>query len=189
MYFVWALAMCLVAAGCSKDNDDATNSIEKTYADDDFVMTERNIKEKMIGKWEITQLRTYDGAWIHQEAKDLGTMKNVTVRADGTGELFGMEGVHWRVGKDTLVVSSLCLVGYSADGKISIPIPLGSGNNYGIARSEAESTLKNLDFVYAVKTELREMVRMRVLKMEKDYFRFEQLDKSMAAMCDLRRLK
>ena len=48
LLWMMALGMCLVAAGCSKSDDGL--DIDKTYAEDDFVMNERNIKEKLVGE-------------------------------------------------------------------------------------------------------------------------------------------
>lgn len=166
-YLMMAL-VALTIASCSKSETET--GIEKTYADDDFVMTERNFKEKLIGTWNLDEVQYlgYKG-WVKKSTAELGDVATLRVKADGSGELLGLEGVKWRVCKDTIVVSSTVLKG--TDNKGYSFEPLGTLWPYGSSRQHAEEMLKQIWGNDAkITIEQTEYLRGRIIKMEKDYF-------------------
>ena len=189
--FLWAMALVMAGAvcSCSKSDDDGGNNagIEKTYADDDFLMTERNIKEKLIGDWEITYLKKCDEVWVEYSAADLGALKDVTVRADGTGELFGLEGVHWSVADNVVTISSQYLVCSSSGLASHLSILLGNYDGYGMKRSDAEAYFNSIESGLTFSTELMETYKVKVRNMEKDFFDIYQIGERYNAQIRLKR--
>lgn len=183
--------MLIIATGCSK-NDDGIN-IDKTYADDDFTKNQRNIKEKLIGSWEFEELkwRYFDDPSITKSGSELGDLKYLKVKTDGSAELLGMEGVKWRMEENDIIVSRKYLVGKSADGLSSLYISLGSGNYFGEKRSEAEKELKSVFPGGTITTEELDIVRLRVKEMQLNYFNLEKTGKTYGAItsanCKIRR--
>lgn len=190
--FLWALALMMTGAMCScskSDSDDGGNDagIENTYADDDFLMTERNIREKLVGEWEVQELMTYDSktGWTTKAASELGSLKNVTMKADGSCVFLGKEDAHWRVGKDTLVVSCLYLVGRFPEGSVTKEV--STQINSEVSKAYAESVIRENFPDATISYEQREAIRLRVTKMDKDGFAFREPDVTMATTMTMKR--
>lgn len=167
-YLMMALA-AMILAGCSKD--DGMN-IDKTYANDDFTMTERNIKEKLVGTWTIDEVKYSNyGSWVNKSSADLGSAAQLKAKADGSGELLGLENVKWRVSKDTIVVSCNWVCCTLSDGASQSFLPIGTMWPYSMTRDQAMSDAKkNFGNETKITTESREYLRGRIIKMDKDYF-------------------
>ena len=190
----WGALMCLVTTvsmtACGSDDDNSNSGgMEKTYADDDFVMTDRNIKEKLVGDWGITYLKRYedDLGWVEYTEANIGSLKNAVFRGDGSGEIFGLEDVHWAVADGIVTISSLYLICTSPDAGGTLSIPLGSGNEYGVKRSDAEATVNSIRPNATFSTELRETLKFKVRKMEKDFFNLYQVGERWNAEITLKR--
>ena len=167
-YLMMAL-VALTIASCSKDDG---FGIDKTYADDDFTMNERNIKEKLVGSWTIDDVQYSDyGSWVTKSSADLGNAAQLKAKADGSGELLGLENVKWRVSKDSIVVSCNWVCCTLSDGKSQSFLPIGTMWPYSMKRDQAMSDAKqHFGNDAKISTELREYLRGRIIKMDKDYF-------------------
>lgn len=194
LLLVTCLMMAAGMTSCSKDSDNdgaVSNGAEKTYADDDFLLTERNIKEKLIGTWEISKLSTYSKStgWITKTAADLGELGTMRLNADGSGELLGLDGVHWRVGKDTLVISSMFITVQTKieNTTTTMHLPLYVNDKYGYTRETILSELRESYSEDKYNIEMYEYKRMKVNRMEKDFFDLREIGKSMGDICELRR--
>lgn len=102
--FALLVVVCLV--GCGSDEKD---DFEKFYADDDFVMTDRNIQEKIIGSWMIDAQMT-NGQW--SEVRDSAVKANnlFTVRKDWSCDCYDFIDSKARVSNDTIILSVYCLL-------------------------------------------------------------------------------
>ena len=81
----------IVPTSCGKDDP---YDIDKTYAADDFVKTDRNIREKLVGKWLIEEMK-YQGKYY--SAQELGSAHNAWFRADGTCDFLSLAEARWSV--------------------------------------------------------------------------------------------
>jgi hypothetical protein len=81
----------IVPTSCSKDDP---YDIDKTYAADDFVKTDRNIREKLVGKWLIEEMETSSKIYSAQE---LGSAHNAWFRADGSCDFLSLPDARWSV--------------------------------------------------------------------------------------------
>ena len=98
---ILALTLTIVLpTSCSKDDD--PYSIEKTYADDDFVKTDRNIREKLTGKWLIEEMK-YNGKTYY--AQELGSAHNAWFRADGTCDFLSLPEARWSVADKVVTIT------------------------------------------------------------------------------------
>jgi hypothetical protein len=189
--FLFITLILLSATGCTKNEDEY--EISKIYADNDFTWSQNNIKEKIIGSWEFEELnyRFSNQPWITKTASDLGDFKYLKVKADGTGELLGMEGVKWRMQGCDIIVTRNYLVGKSSDGYGEVVVPLGSGNGFGMKRSDAEEFIKSELKGATITTQSMDLVRLKVSEMLLNYFMLELNGKANDGMtglnCKLRR--
>lgn len=87
----------VVPTSCSKDDP---YDIDKTYAADDYVKTDRNIREKLVGKWLIEEMKDSHKRYTSQE---LGSAHNAWFRADGTCDFLSLQDAKWSV-------ENLCVV-------------------------------------------------------------------------------
>lgn len=85
---------------CSKDDD--PYSIEKTYAADDFVKTDRNIREKLTGQWLIEEMTDSHKRYTSQE---LGAAHNAWFRADGTCDFLSLPEARWSVADKVVTIT------------------------------------------------------------------------------------
>lgn len=98
---ILALTLTIVLpTSCSKDDD--PYSIEKTYADDDFVKTDRNIREKLTGKWLIEEMTDSHKRYTSQE---LGAAHNAWFRADGTCDFLSLPEARWSVADKVVTIT------------------------------------------------------------------------------------
>lgn len=95
-----AMAATTLPTSCSKDED--PYSIEKTYADDDFVKTDRNIREKLTGKWLIEEMTDSHKRYTSQE---LGAAHNAWFRADGTCDFLSLPEARWSVADKVVTIT------------------------------------------------------------------------------------
>lgn len=95
-----AIAATTLPTSCSKDDD--PYSIEKTYADDDFVKTDRNIREKLTGKWLIEEMKDSHKRYTSQE---LGAAHNAWFRADGTCDFLSLPEARWSVADKVVTIT------------------------------------------------------------------------------------
>jgi hypothetical protein len=86
------MLIIIVPTSCSKEDD--PYHIDKTYAADDFVKTDRNIREKLVGKWLIEQMKVGHTTY---SAQDLGSGHNAWFRADGTCDFLSLAEARWSV--------------------------------------------------------------------------------------------
>lgn len=139
-----ALMMCLVmAAGCSKDDSDEF-AFERQYAEDNFKLTEGNIREKIVGEWTFEELsfQPYGEKWIDSNPEELSDVaKVVKFRPDGTGEFLGMVDMHWQVEGRDLILKQAFLCAYDKNGKALGGVQLSNGI-LGTTREKAEQRLK-----------------------------------------------
>lgn len=110
-------ALAVVLAGCGSDED----GLERTYADDDFVLTERNIREKVIGKWEIAE-QMVNGKWEAITDSFVLANKYLSMRADGSCILFSLKDAKYRVSNDSVYISVLGLFVENTYGSLWRPI-------------------------------------------------------------------
>lgn len=141
--WMMALGMCLVAAGCSKGDDGL--DIEKTYAEDDFVMNERNIKEKLVGEWWLESFRVLNPvsrSWNEYNKESLpDVMKTVKIRADGTSEFIGFYDVHWQLDGKDIIIQSAYLYACDEHGDLQGGFLLSDGW-WGLPRYNATESLR-----------------------------------------------
>lgn len=97
---ILALTLTIVLPSCSKDDD--PYSIDKTYAADDFVKTDRNIREKLTGKWLIEEMK-YNGKIY--SAQELGAAHNAWFRADGTCDFLSLPEARWSVADKVVTIT------------------------------------------------------------------------------------
>ena len=95
-----AMAATTLPTSCSKDDD--PYSIEKTYAADDFVKTDRNIREKLTGKWLIEEMTDSHKRYTSQE---LGAAHNAWFRADGTCDFLSLPEARWSVADKVVTIT------------------------------------------------------------------------------------
>lgn len=95
-----AMAAIVLPTSCSKDDD--PYSIEKTYAADDFVKTDRNIREKLTGKWLIEEMTDSHKRYTSQE---LGAAHNAWFRADGTCDFLSLPEARWSVADKVVTIT------------------------------------------------------------------------------------
>lgn len=183
--FLWAMALVMAGAvcSCSKSDDDG---FEMTYADDDFIMTPRNIKEKLIGEWEFESLMIYNGGWEKLSADELGEAKDATIRSNGTCDLLCLDGAEWSMSGDTITVSSLCMIGTYNGGQTIVR--LGNGFRW-LNRKNAENMLRRKAEDVVITTERQLLVRLRASVMKKDYFRLDYIKSPFGAAvnCTIKR--
>lgn len=172
-YLMMAL-ICLMTAGCSK-SDDGFN-IDKTYADDDFTMTERNIKEKLVGNWVIDEMHVfdYDNTWVVKTAETMGAAANITIKADGSGYFLGLENPKWTISNNTITVSCLFAVGRKKDGSVAMETPIGT--YYAITKQEAEDFINEFVKDAVISYEQMKCATIKVKSMEKDRFTLTDID-------------
>ena len=92
----------IVPTSCSKEDD--PYHIDKTYAADDFVKTDRNIREKLVGKWLIEEMKTSSKRYTSQ---DLGSAHNAWFRADGTCDFLSLAEARWSVEDLRVIITYL----------------------------------------------------------------------------------
>ena len=95
-----AMAATTLPTSCSKDED--PYSIEKTYAADDFVKTDRNIREKLTGQWLIEEMTDSHKRYTSQE---LGAAHNAWFRADGTCDFLSLPEARWSVADKVVTIT------------------------------------------------------------------------------------
>lgn len=180
-------ALMAVGTACSSDNDEPDSGMELTYAADDFVMTERNFREKLIGEWEITELVTSSrNGYTKRTADDFGSLKNVTFRADGSCSLMTLANAHYRVGKDTVVIScdyDVWIIGENSTDYSAVV----TGEEYKEEYDRIVQYYTEKGYPHSVKQ--LEFIRLRITAMEKDYFAFVEPVKAYATTCKIRRRK
>jgi hypothetical protein len=91
----------IVPTSCSKDDP---YDIDKTYAADDFVKTDRNIREKLVGKWLIEEMKAGSKRYTSQE---LGSAHNAWFRADGTCDFLSLAEARWSVESQRVTITYL----------------------------------------------------------------------------------
>jgi hypothetical protein len=142
--WMMALTMCLVAAGCSKSDSDEFD-FDREYAEDNFRKTQGNIREKLIGVWEVEDFAfvDYNKEWRYPKKEELPeVMRTAVFRPDSTGEFLGLEGMYWSVDDwKRVVITSAYLWAYDKDGNELGGCQLGSGW-FGISREKAEKHLR-----------------------------------------------
>ena len=157
--FALLAVMCLV--GCGSEEED----FEKFYADDDFVMTDRNIREKIIGTWVIDAQMT-NGEW--GEVKDSAVKANnlFTVRKDWSCDCYDFIDSKVRVSNDTIILSVYCLFidnqhGGKSWGYLTNDFDMRTASKEA---SHAESVGCLASFIYD------DFIRAKVRSMKKDEF-------------------
>lgn len=118
--FALLAVVCLV--GCGSDDED----FEKFYADDDFVMTDKNIQEKIIGTWIIDAQMT-NGEWT--DVKDrypVSAYTRISISHDGTCQFNDYNDVKYSVQDRVLSFTVLALVVEETDGVSTHFFPLHS---------------------------------------------------------------
>ena len=104
--FTLLAVVCVVGCGGS----DEENDFEKFYADDDFVMTDRNIQEKIVGTWIIDAQMT-NGEWT--DVKDrypVSAYTRISISHDGTCQFNDYNDVKYSVQDRVLSLTILALV-------------------------------------------------------------------------------
>lgn len=91
----------VLPTSCSKDDP---YDIDKTYAADDFVKTDRNIREKLVGKWLIEEMIDSHKRYTSQE---LGSAHNAWFRADGTCDFLSLAEARWSVEDLRVIITYL----------------------------------------------------------------------------------
>ena len=155
------LLACVSFVSCSKDDD---------FAADDFTITDGNIRQKIVGNWEIEKFCDYAQyqGWQITYGKDLGDSKYFSVLPNGTCINDFYKDVRYRVGNNTITISCLWLVCEM------------SGDNFKMVISASttdEEVNMNMEkyrsMGYNCRIERQDYMTFEVKEMNKDGFYFE----------------